>query len=77
MGDGGFLGFNLTSSVSIDSPLYLYIGEVGDNGEVAAGTISISSRQLTVPEPASLALLALGLAGLGSCRVGHRRKKTG
>lgn len=46
LGDGGKIGFNLSSSVSSQSPLYLYIGEVGDNGEVAAGNISVSNRLL-------------------------------
>jgi hypothetical protein len=69
MGDGGKVSFNLTSSVST-SGLYLYIGEVGDNGEVAAGTISVSDRPAAVPEPATL--LGFGLPmimiGLGKLR---------
>lgn len=45
LGDGGKVGFNLTSPVSTTgSPLYLYIGEAGDNGEVAAGQITVSNR---------------------------------
>jgi hypothetical protein len=41
LGDRGTISFNLTASVSLNS-LFLYIGEVGDNGEVAAGEILIS-----------------------------------
>ena len=41
MGDHGVLSFNLTTPVSLDG-LFLYIGEVGDNGEVVAGEILIS-----------------------------------
>lgn len=63
MGDDGLLSFNLTSSVST-AGLYLYIGEVGDNGEVAAGNITVSDRQVGVPEPGALALLAFGLTVL-------------
>lgn len=41
MGDRGVLSFNLITPASLDG-LFLYIGEVGDNGEVAAGEILIS-----------------------------------
>jgi hypothetical protein len=61
LGDGGSLAFNLTSAVS-PSSLYLYIGEVGDNGEVAAGRITVSDAPATgAPEPASFLLIGSGL----------------
>ena len=41
--------------------LFLYIGEVGDNGDVAAGCIEVTR----VPEPGTLGLLGLVLLGLG------------
>lgn len=69
LGVGGFLAFNLTSLLSTTAPVYLYIGEVGDNGEVAAGTIDVSSSP--VPEPTTVLLLGAGLIGL----VGYGRKK--
>lgn len=68
MGDNGIIDFNLTSAVST-SGLFLYIGEVGDNGEVAAGSIIVRDTQ--VPEPAGLALL--GIAGLAA--FGARRRR--
>jgi len=62
MGDFGQLIFNLTSSVSTTG-LYMYFGEVGDNGEVAGSSITVSDREV-VPEPGVLALLLSGLLGL-------------
>ena len=64
MGDGGVLSFNLTIPQSVTG-LYLYIGEVGDNGEVAAGSIIVSDRPVSVPDGGStLVLLGVALAGL-------------
>jgi PEP-CTERM motif len=65
LGDNGVLSFNLTSGVS-PSGLFLYIGEVGNNGEVAASSIQV--RDTSVPEPGSVALLAASLAGIAAFR---------
>ncbi len=64
MGDFGSIGINLVASIPVSSPLYLYIGEVGDNGEVAGSNIEVSDTPVTVPEPAGLGLLAAGLASI-------------
>lgn len=66
LGDGGVLSVNLTSAIPVSSPLYLYIGEVGNNGEVAASSVTVSSTP--VPEPAALAVFGAGLAALGLAR---------
>ena len=69
LGDTGSIDFNLTSAAST-AGLFLYIGEVGDNGEVAAGSIVVRDSR-TVPEPGSLALALLGFAGAA---FGFRRR---
>jgi hypothetical protein len=65
LGDGGVISFNLTGAVST-AGLFLYIGEVGDNGELAAGSIIV--RDSTVPLPPSTALVGLGLGALLAAR---------
>jgi len=62
MGDNGVLSINFFASTDI-SALRLYIGEVGDNGEVAASSITLSPNR--VPEPGTLALMATGLLAFG------------
>ena len=48
MGDAGVLTFNLTSPIDTTVPnfsLFLYIGEVGDNGETAGGASNSIEEQ--------------------------------
>lgn len=67
LGFGGSIGFNLTSALDLTlGNYYLYFGEVGDNGEAAAGSITVSSTPIGVPEPGMLGLLALGLLAVRS-----------
>jgi Ca2+-binding RTX toxin-like protein len=45
LGDGGKVGFNLSQSVATQGqPLYLYVGEVSDNGETPDGLLTVSNR---------------------------------
>jgi len=62
LGDFGSIGFNLSSALS-GAGLFLYIGEVGDNGEVAGSSIQVLSAP--IPEPGTYALTLAGLGVLG------------
>jgi hypothetical protein len=66
MGDGGALTLNLTTAIDPSIHRYLYVGEVGDNGE----TFTASA----VPEPSTLILAGLG--GLAMV-FGLRRRARG
>ena len=71
MGDNGRLSFNLSGPLN-PAGLFLYIGEVGDNGEVAAGQVTIADERVPdVPEPSTFALLASGLAVIAVVRKRH------
>ena len=73
LGDGGRVAFNLTSLTSTNN-LFLYIGEVGDNGEAAASNINLSDTPIPViPEPSTYALMLLGLGALAA--VARRRAR--
>ena len=73
LGVGGALAINLVTPLPIGANEYLYIGEVGNNGEVAASTIEISSTPHGTPEPSTWAMLVLGFIALGF--VTYRRRK--
>jgi hypothetical protein len=74
MGDNGVLSFNLSAAVD-STNLHLYIGEVGDNGEVAAGRLVVSQDPVNpVPEPATLTLV--GTALLIAARSARNRRRT-
>ncbi len=53
MGDGGSLGLDLTETVSTEEPLYLYIAEVGGNGETINSGFTASANRLDAPNDLS------------------------
>jgi hypothetical protein len=59
LGDDGKVVFQLKNSVLTTVPLYLYIAEVGGNGEKAKGEIIAVVQKVNIPEPTSLAALSL------------------
>lgn len=69
LGVNGSIAFNLLSTVMITGPLFLYIGEVGNNGELAAGGIEVSDSP--IPVPGAIPLFLTGLAAAG---IARRRK---
>lgn len=47
LGDAGRVGFNLKSTIPAGNPLFLYVGEVGNNDGAPAGNISVSNRPIS------------------------------
>ena len=72
LGDDGSIAFNL-NALTETTGLFLYIGEVGDNGEVAASNIAL--LQNPVPEPETYALLLSGLGFVGWFARRQRRTR--
>jgi hypothetical protein len=72
LGDNGTIVFNLTALTST-AGLYLYLGEVGDNGEVAGSNVEL--RTTAVPEPETWGLITLGFGAMGHA-MRSRRKVT-
>lgn len=46
LGDGGKIGFDLKDTIQQGEPVYLYIGESGNNGETIEGNITVSNRPI-------------------------------
>jgi len=68
LGDGGIVSFNLASAITISPGLFLFIGEVGNNGEAISGLVTVSDAPVSTPEPVTMLLLGLGLLGLRAVR---------
>jgi len=76
LGVGGELSINLTSPIATGGPLYLYIGEVGNNGEVAASNITISTTTIpNAPIPGAASLFGAAILALAVIRYGMKAKQ--
>lgn len=77
LGFGGTINFNLIDTTpGPGSKLYLYVGEVGGQGESITGTAFLTAANPPVPEPGTWALMLSGLgllAGLVTRRRALRR----
>lgn len=58
LGDAGKFGFNFTNPIAAGSPLYLYIGEVGNN-ELIPAEILVGDEPVNVPEPSPLVAISM------------------
>jgi hypothetical protein len=72
LGDSGSIAFNL-KSITSGAGLFLYLGEVGDNGEVAGSNVELLSTPVPqVPEPATWAMF---IGGFGLIGAAMRRRQ--
>ena len=69
-GDWNHFAFNFTNNYAYGIPVFEFFDfdGIGDNGEVRIDNVSLSRRQVVIPEPATLALAAIGMAGIAAAR---------
>jgi len=71
LGRLGVLALNLNPALALGGPLFMYVGEAGNNGETLRGLVEVSDVPSAVPLPAAVWLFGSALVGF----IGMSRRR--